>query len=76
VLEHVAGLRPVTPDGVPVAGLIDGWENVYAALGSGRKGVLLSAAVARAVADLITRGRTQVAIGPCSPRRWLPAPAG
>jgi glycine oxidase len=75
VLKQVAALRPVTPDGIPIAGLVDGWQNVYAALGSGRKGVLLSAAVARAVVDLLTRGRTQVPIGPCSPQRWLPAAA-
>jgi glycine oxidase len=69
VLRHMAALRPVTPDGIPIVGLAPGWENASLALGSGRKGVLLSAAIGRAAADLLTVGKTEVPIGPCTPER-------
>ncbi len=41
VLEHWAGLRPVSPDGLPIVGIAPGWSNVCLAGGSGRKGMLL-----------------------------------
>jgi glycine oxidase len=69
VLSHVAALRPVTPDGIPIVGMAEGWDNACLALGSGRKGMLLSAAIGRATAELLTTGSTQVPIDPCSPER-------
>jgi glycine oxidase len=69
VLRHMAALRPVTPDGIPIVGLAPGWKNAALALGSGRKGVLLSAAIGRAAAELLTAGETEVPIGPCTPER-------
>jgi glycine oxidase len=69
VLSHVAALRPVTPDGIPIVGMADGWDNACLAVGSGRKGMLLSAAIGRATAELLTAGSTQVPIDPCSPER-------
>ena len=69
VLRQTAALRPVTADGAPILGLAPGWENACLALGSGRKGVLLSAALGRAAADLLSVGSTDVQIGPCSPQR-------
>jgi glycine/D-amino acid oxidase-like deaminating enzyme len=65
----MAALRPVTPDGIPIVGLAPGWTNVSLALGSGRKGVLMSAALGRAAADLLAAGKTEVPIDPCSPER-------
>jgi glycine oxidase len=69
VLRQTAALRPVTPDGAPLVGVAPGWENACLALGSGRKGVLLSAAAGRAAADLLTAGSTDLPLDPCSPER-------
>jgi glycine oxidase len=69
ILEHIAALRPVTADGLPLVGRADGWDNVGLALGSGRKGMLLSAALGRAVADLVLTGATELPIEPCAPGR-------
>ena len=69
VLEHVAALRPVSADGRPIVGSCPGWENVQLALGSGRKGMLLSAGIGRAVAELAATGATDVPIGACSAAR-------
>ncbi|MDG6102503.1 glycine oxidase ThiO [Dactylosporangium aurantiacum] len=56
--ETLAGLRPGTPDNAPVLGHLHG--NVYVAGGHYRNGVLLAPVTAHAVADLVTRGSTDV----------------
>jgi glycine/D-amino acid oxidase-like deaminating enzyme len=69
VLRQAAALRPVTPDGFPILGHAPGWDNVCLVLGGGRKGMLLSAAMGRAVAELMVSGVTTLPIGGCSPGR-------
>jgi glycine oxidase len=71
---QTTGLRPVTPDGLPIAGVPDRWDNVCLALGGGRKGMLLGAGLGMAAAELLTTGTTKVSIDPCSPRRWNGGP--
>jgi glycine oxidase len=73
VVRHTAGLRPVTPDGAPIVGIPGGWENACLVLGAGRKGMLLSAGMGLAAAELLTSGRTRVAVDACSPDRWVGA---
>jgi glycine/D-amino acid oxidase-like deaminating enzyme len=70
VLTQTSGLRPLTPDGLPIVGIPGGWENACVVLGGGRKGMLLGAAMGRAAADLLTVGRTELSIMPCSPDRF------
>ena len=67
---HTACLRPVTPDWLPIIGQPPGWENVYLATGAGKKGVLLSPAMGKAVADLIHQGETSLPIGGFGPERF------
>lgn len=76
VVRHVAGLRPATPDELPIVGMAPGWANVCLALGAGRKGMLLSAGIGRAAAELVTLGATQLGIGPCEPQRLVVPLAG
>jgi glycine oxidase len=73
VVRHTAGLRPVTPDGAPIVGIPRGWENACLVLGAGRKGMLLSAGMGLAAAELLTSGRTGVPVDSCSPDRWAVA---
>jgi len=75
VVAHTAGLRPVTPDGLPIVGRVEGWENVCVATGAGRKGILLSAGLGLAVAELLVRDETALPIGACSPARFVGATA-
>jgi glycine oxidase len=49
--EAYAGLRPATPDGLPVIGPIPGAAGLFLAAGHFRKGVLLAPATASLVAD-------------------------
>ena len=37
-----AGLRPISPDGLPLLGRVPGWDNVHVATGHGRNGILLT----------------------------------
>ena len=60
LVNHTACLRPVTPDGIPIVGRLPGWDNLYLATGAGRKGILWSVGMSQVVADLITRGDTEV----------------
>ncbi len=46
-----AGLRPVSPDGLPVVGRDEEYEGLMIAAGHGRNGVLLSPITAQIVAD-------------------------
>ena len=67
---HTACLRPVTPDWLPIIGQPPGWENLYLATGAGKKGVLLSPAMGKAVAELIYHGESSLPIGGFSPERF------
>jgi glycine oxidase len=69
VLRHVAALRPLAPDGIPIVGRAEGWDNVCLALGSGRKGMLYSAGLGQAVTELLLDGRTALPIDACAPER-------
>lgn len=53
LVEQTACLRPRTPDGLPILGRVHGWDNVYAATGAGKKGILLGPAMGMAAADLV-----------------------
>ena len=70
LVQHTACLRPVTPDWLPIIGRMPGWDNVYMATGAGRKGILLSPAIGKAVADLITKDETQLSISAFGPERF------
>ena len=60
VVSQVAGVRPVSADGLPIVGPAPGWDNAWLALGGGRKGILYGAGMGQAVAELATRGQTRL----------------
>ncbi|WP_020105318.1 glycine oxidase ThiO [Nocardia sp. 348MFTsu5.1] len=51
LLSADAGLRPLTPDGLPIIGRLD--DRTSAATGHGRNGILMSAITADLVADML-----------------------
>ncbi len=61
-LEHSAiermwaGLRPKTPDNLPILGPAPGWENVTLATGHGSVGIMLSAITGQTLAELLVAG--------------------
>lgn len=69
VTEHVAALRPTTPDGLPLVGPVPGREGIFLANGGGGKGMLLCAAAGRAIRDLIVDGGTSLPVDAFAPGR-------
>ncbi len=56
-IEHMwAGLRPKTPDNLPILGPAPHWENVTIAVGHGSVGILLSAITGKSIAELLMTG--------------------
>ena len=64
LLQALAGLRPLSADGLPILGPVPGWEGVYVAAGHGRKGVLLSPVTGRLLAGWITGAPLSVDAAP------------
>lgn len=71
LVQQTACLRPVADDGELVLGTVPGWDGVYIATGTGRKGILLGPAMGRITADLITKGRTAIPVDQFSPSRFV-----
>ncbi len=65
-----AGLRPGTPDGLPVLGRLPDRDNVYVAAGHFRNGILLAPVTGRLMAQLICDGRTEIDLHPFRPDRF------
>lgn len=68
--EPKAGLRPMTPDGLPVIGRLRPYDNVYLATGHAMLGVTLAARTSSELAGMILGGGTPDVLVPFSPRRF------
>jgi D-amino-acid dehydrogenase len=64
-----AGLRPATPDGLPLIGALPGLDGVYLATGHGMLGVTLAPATADLLAPLVLEGRAAPELAPFDPAR-------
>ena len=53
-----SGLRPMTPDGLPILGFDPDLEGLIYATGHGRNGILLGPLTGEIVRDLVVRGKT------------------
>lgn len=72
VASEWAGLRPGSPDGLPIIGRLPGWENVYVAAGHFRNGILLAPVTGKLVSQLVLEGRTDTDLRPFDPARFAP----
>lgn len=64
------GMRPLTPDGLPVMGKIPNLENGYIASGHGMVGVSMAPATGVIISQLIANGTTDYDISPFRPDRF------
>jgi D-amino-acid dehydrogenase len=64
------GMRPVTPDGLPVIGALRGWPNVFVASGHQMLGITLAPATGEALARQILTGQSPAELQPFDPRRF------
>lgn len=65
-----SGLRPMTPDGMPIIGPDPDVDGIWYATGHGRNGILLAPLTGDAIADLVTTGTTSLDIGPLGVERF------
>ena len=64
------GMRPLTPDGLPMLGRPPGQTNLYIATGHAMLGVTLAPATGEAMAQLITDPKAKVLYQPFDPGRF------
>lgn len=58
--EVWVGLRPCSPDGLPYAGKLPGYDNLYASTGHAMMGMSLGPSCGLLVSELITRGESEL----------------
>lgn len=69
--EACAGLRPASPDGLPILGASPTVRGLYYATGHYREGILLAPETARLLAPLVLRGEDTPALASFSPARFV-----
>lgn len=69
IVETWSGLRPGTPDNLPILGPT-GIEGLFAATGHFRNGILLAPVTAKLIKDWIVRGQVSSDVGRFSPLRF------
>lgn len=70
VLDHWAGLRPMTPDGLPILGVDPEFPSLAYACGYSRNGILLAPYLAHFVASAISGGPPPEVLGHFSASRF------
>ena len=61
VVEHLAGPRPLSADGMPIIGPVPGLDGAYLATGHRNKGIHLSAITGKIICDFIVNGHADAA---------------
>jgi len=69
-LRPQAGMRPMTPDGLPAIGPFPGLGNTFVSTGHGMLGVTLAAGSALALTDLVLNGNRRPELAPFDPARF------
>jgi D-amino-acid dehydrogenase len=69
-VEVESGLRPMTPDGLPVIGAVPGFRNAYLASGHAMLGITLGPATGAAVGLMIANDRAPESLKQLAPDRF------
>ncbi|MEA2522264.1 MAG: D-amino-acid dehydrogenase, partial [Actinomycetota bacterium] len=67
--DEWVGPRPMTPDGLPMLGLVPGWERTFVAAGHNMIGLTLAPTTGLAMADLITGNDPGIDLSAMAPGR-------
>jgi len=70
IIRTMGGIRPFTPDGLPLVGYANGLEGCFIAAGHEGDGIALSPVPGKIVADLIVDGKTFMDVSPLDPNRF------
>jgi D-amino-acid dehydrogenase len=71
-IEVWRGLRPCSPDGLPIVGRVRGVENVVVATGHGMMGLTLAPVTGRLVAEILAGEPPSHDLAPLAPERFQP----
>jgi len=66
------GLRPMTPDGLPIIGRVAAFDNLVVATGHNMNGIMYGPITGKLVAEIIARRRTSVSLDSLKPERFRP----
>lgn len=72
LIRTFAGLRPYTPDGLPILGKVSTPEGFIMAAGHEGDGIALSPITGQLIAELIADGKTSISLEPFSLERFIP----
>jgi len=70
LVAHLAGVRPLSADRLPIIGPVPGKDGVYLATGHGTKGIHLAPVTARIVCDMVVGGVAPARYAPFRPERF------
>jgi sarcosine oxidase subunit beta len=70
VIRVMAGLRPFTPDGLPLVGFVNGMEGLFLAAGHEGDGIALSAITGIIACGLIRDGKAYTDVSALDPNRF------
>ena len=70
IIRSFAGLRPYTPDGLPLLGESDTVKGLYIATGHEGDGIALSPATGKFMAELLVNGESSFPLEPFNPNRF------
>ena len=68
-----AGIRPMTPDGIPVVGRLGSLRNTYVSSGHGMQGITLGPGSALALSRMVLHGEVPDVLVPFAPQRFTRA---
>jgi sarcosine oxidase subunit beta len=71
VIRTFAGLRPYTPDGLPILGPVPSLEGFLMAAGHEGDGIALSPITGELMADMVLGQKTAISLAPFSPERFI-----
>lgn len=72
---ELAGMRPATPDSLPVIGRVPGHDGLHVATGHGTLGLTLAPATAALLAPAVLADSDEPALSPFTPRRFTRLPS-
>ena len=70
LIRSFAGLRPYTPDGLPILGKSGGIDGLFIAAGHEGDGITLAAITGKLMSELIVSGETSFPLEPFGPGRF------
>ncbi len=69
-IRVMSGVRPYTPDGLPLVGFVKGLEGFFMAAGHEGDGLALAPVTGKMVADIIEEGKTFMDVSAIDPNRF------